>query len=423
MLTYNRKKYIERSIRSLYLRAGVIFDLYVFDDNSDKETQDLLMSLQKEYNFNLSINKGRKNIGSNFCDAILHIPKKYKYYTKVDSDIEILSDDLFLNLLEIFEYRYSGIKEIKGLTPRIEGVFNYQKYPKDIEFFKGHTIRLRTSICFGCCMVFSCDVFLEFKERVLKKISNKEVRKWGIDTDLYDTVLSLGAFAIVEDLSVYHIDNAYGQRRIDEKYFINRKRWNEMDLDEVWFIKVSKLLYPIVISKLNYEKIKKASSTFEEFFENCKLFLKDNQCIEKKIIEKEEEIKRIKLMPITMKTMYKISSPLNFSPDSNMKQGTFKYFSEIPIWAKNNPRLVIEKENVSDDEYNEITNPNILTTGTTGDIKTGDVFIEEKQEDVVNEEIVSPISEIIENIKETIIPEKIEKENVKKRRGRPKIKK
>lgn len=418
MLTYNRKKYIERSVRSLYARAGMSFDLYIFDDNSDKETQDLLISLQKEYNFNLSINKGRKNIGNNFCDAILHIPKKYKYYAKVDSDIEILSDYLFLNLLDAFEYHSPNTKEIKGVTPRIEGVFNYQRYPTDIEFFKGHTIRCRTSICFGCFMFFTSDVFLNFKEKVLKKISDKHINKWGIDTDLYDTVLSLGTFAIVEDLSVYHIDNMYGQRRNDEGYFIDRKRWNEMDLDEVWFIKVSKLLHPTFINKINYEKIKKASSTFEEFFENCKLFLKDNQCIEKKIVEKEEEIKRIKLMPIIMKTMYKISSPFNFSPDPNMKQGDSKYFSEIPIWAKNNVRLVIEKENVSDDEYNKFTNPVVVEVDKTEEI----LPIEEKEEIIKEEQKIDTPNEIIENIKEITVPEQT-KEVVKKHRGRPKTKK
>jgi len=417
MLTYNRRKYIERSIRSIYTRAGMSFDLYVFDDNSDKETQEVLVSLQKEYNFNLFINKNRKNIGSSFCDAILHIPKSYKYYAKVDSDIEILSDELFKNLIEIFEYHTPNTKDIKGITPRIEGVFDYQKYPKDIEFFKGHTIRCRTSICFGCCMFFTSDVFLEFKEKVLKKISNLEVRKWGIDTDLYDTVLSLGTFVIAEDLSVYHIDNAYGQRRIDENYFINRKRWNEMDLDEVWFIKVSKLMYPVSISKINYEKIKKASSTFEEFFENCKLFLKDNQCIEKKIVEKEEEIKRIKLMPIIMKTIYKISSPFNFSPDPNIKQGDCKYFAEIPSWAKNNVRLVIEKELVSDDEFNEHTNPVVLEAEKTG--KTINVS------EINNVEIVSPIIEtqevpVVNEVIENIISEKTEPTvKIKKQRGRP----
>ncbi len=42
--------------------------------------------------------------------------------------------------------------------------------------------------------------------------------------------------------------------------------------------------------------------------------------------------------------MYKISSPLNFRADPNIKHGSIKYFSKIPEWANNNPCIVIEQE-------------------------------------------------------------------------------
>lgn len=45
-----------------------------------------------------------------------------------------------------------------------------------------------------------------------------------------------------------------------------------------------------------------------------------------------------------MKTIYKISSPMNFRKDPNIEQGTFRYFSKLPDWAKNNPNIVIEVE-------------------------------------------------------------------------------
>jgi hypothetical protein len=47
---------------------------------------------------------------------------------------------------------------------------------------------------------------------------------------------------------------------------------------------------------------------------------------------------------MNMKTVYKVSSPTNFRKDPNIEQGTFRYFSKLPDWAKNNPNIVIEVE-------------------------------------------------------------------------------
>ena len=69
------------------------------------------------------------------------------------------------------------------------------------------------------------------------------------------------------------------------------------------------------------------------------------------------------------KTVYRVTSPLNFSPDKNMKQGTFKDFDEIPEWAINNTRLVIEKIEVKE----EIVLPKLiddtLVNETTKEVK------------------------------------------------------
>ena len=66
MLTYNRFQYVERSIDSLYKRAGHEFDLYVFDDFSDIDIQNKLKILQKKYNFKLFINEKRLGIYRSF---------------------------------------------------------------------------------------------------------------------------------------------------------------------------------------------------------------------------------------------------------------------------------------------------------------------------------------------------------------------
>lgn len=40
---------------------------------------------------------------------------------------------------------------------------------------------------------------------------------------------------------------------------------------------------------------------------------------------------------------YRITSPNNFKPITQMKQGTSVLCNKIPDWAKNNSRIVIEK--------------------------------------------------------------------------------
>ena len=339
-LTYNRSEYIERSFKSLYERAGCNFDLYVFDDFSDNKTIQVLKRLKKKYKFNLYINKERKNIYKNFYANFKKIPLDYDYYLKFDSDVEILTDNLFPMMIENFQFS----KEIKGLTVRVEGIRNIDKYDTEINFYGGHAIKFDAPIIYGCCLMFSNEVFLTFKrynEEELKKINEK----WAIDTMIYDTVLKLGKFLIIEDLSVYHIDNTYGQRRVNDSYFIDRKRWGRIDNDEVLYMKISKIIYPEYIQRNQYEKIKNNSMNCNEFLDNCKNFLKGkyNEKIEqkvesKKIIEKKEIL--------FIKKMYKITSPLNFKTDEHLEHGSFKYFKEIPDWAKNNSCIVIEQENI-----------------------------------------------------------------------------
>lgn len=326
-LTYNRPEYIERSFKSLYKRAGLNFDHFVFDDCSDKKTQELLKKLEKKYNFNLYINKERMGIYRNFYWNLIHIPTNYDYYVKLDSDIEILSDNFFSEIIEIFKLPGN----ISGMIPRIEGMRNKDIYDSYSEFYGGHTIKNEASIIYGCCLILTNNVFTSFKKLTKKEIK-KTNKKWGIDSLLYEHSKKIGKFLIIEDLSVYHIDNMYGQRKRNDFYFTDRKRWDIIDNDEVWYMKESKNIYPKYIKRKNFERIRKISSNFKEFSNSCKVFLKDNIIVE----TNNNKIKN------NIKIMYKITSPMNFKPDSNIQHGSFKLFSIIPEWAKNNPKVVIE---------------------------------------------------------------------------------
>lgn len=346
-LTYNRPDYIERSFESLYKRAGMKIEHYVFDDCSDNETIERLKELKNKYGFNLYINETHLGIYKSFYYNLSTIPSTFDYYVKLDSDVEILSDNMFPLLLEVF----SLSNKIGGITPRVEGILNSDRYDSLINFYNGHAIKDRASVVYGCCLVLSKKVFTSFLP--LERIEFEETtEKWGIDSKLYEHARRLGDFLIVEDLSVYHIDNTYGQRRLNNNYFTGRKRWKIPDVHEVWFMNVSKTIYPEYIRRGEYELILTVSSGFKDFLRTCKKYLKNKNIIKIKQ-DKMEGITEIKEK--NTKTMYKVTSPINFGTDVNMQHGSFKYFSKIPKWAIDNPNIVTETEEVLVEEDDEET--------------------------------------------------------------------
>ena len=204
-LTYNRPEYIVRSFESLYKRAGTKIDHYVFDDCSDSKTKNKLLELKRKYNFKLFLNKERVGIFRCFYMSLYNIPVDYDYYVKFDSDVEILSDNFFPEMLDIFNFP----EKVSGTMPRIEGIRNVDRCDTEIQFYNGHAIKYDAAAVSGCCMIFSNKMFTSFNRKTLEELEYLE-DKWGIDSILYDHAKSVGKFIAVEDLSVYHIDNAYG---------------------------------------------------------------------------------------------------------------------------------------------------------------------------------------------------------------------
>ena len=374
-LTYNRPSYIERSFESLYKRAGCQFDHYVLDDCSNKQTLQVLNRLQKKYKFRLLRSTEKLGIFKCFYTHLNKIPTDYKYYVKFDSDVEILSDNLFSQLIENFEHPLT----ISGLTPRVEGQVNSDRYEKTINFFKGHAIKIKAPIVYGCCLVFPAGVFNTFP-RMTKEQLDDCIEHWGVDSKLYDHALTKGAFLIIEDLSVYHIDNTYGQRRVYPEYFTDRKRWDIIDNEQVSYMNISKVIAPNYLEKEDYVKLRKLSKSYENFVELCLKFVKDRKesllaketyrlqaqrqerMIDEQLQKVEEEHQRSEKI-VLIKKIYKITSPLNFPRDLNIEHGSFKYFSEIPGWAKNNPLVVIEieeiKKNDESDKQQDDTKENV----------------------------------------------------------------
>jgi hypothetical protein len=242
------------------------------------------------------------------------------------------------------------------LVPRAQGIFNIDRNDYPINFYGGHSIKKNAPIVYGCCFIFRKEVF-----KTLNLPKNTQ-EKWGIDSVLYDYAKKHGNVLLVEDVDVYHIDNTFGQRRINGKYFLDRNRWNSADCSDIWFLEMSKLIYPKKIDRIAMIAIKQMSNNFEDFKNKC------NEFVNKKL-----NLSTINKKPKIMKTVYKITSPLNFGKDENIEHGTFKYFSEIPAWAKNNTKVVVEKEQVIDDfqeiieKENQILNEKEKASSTISD--------------------------------------------------------
>lgn len=351
-MTYNRPEYIIRSFESLYKRAGISFSHYVFDDCSDKKTQNILKELQKKFKFTLFHNEERLGLYKNFHKNIRKLPKYYDYYLKMDSDIEVLTDDIFSQMLLHFSFP----SNVGAITVRMEGLRNIDRYDTFLQFYGGDVLKLDHPIIYGCFMMFTNNVFNAFEQMTDQQLKQCN-EKWGIDSALYSHAIKMGKFLIIESLSCYHIDNTYGQRKKDNNYFTERRRWEKIDRDEIWYMKASKIIYPKYIPREIYVELIKDCEIFSMFVKKCKEYLKNPRFQHRTIIESAQIIqsctrekniaKKTKIEQknkIQIQTMYRICSPLNFGKsDKHILKGECQLFSEIPDWAKNNPVFVIEK--------------------------------------------------------------------------------
>lgn len=364
-LTFNRPDYIKRSFDSLYNRAGCGFDHYVFDDASDEETTAMLHSLQEQYGFTLLQNSETLGIFKNFHKNVREIPLTYEYYVKLDSDIEVLSDNLFSEMIEVFPFHSA----VCGATPKVEGVQGSQRSEEKmgtIQFFDGHAVRLNAPVVAGCCLMFTQKVFSAFPRMTDEQLADCK-DKWAIDAMLYNHALNFGRFVVIEDLSVYHIDNTYGQRKHDMLYFTARNRWNTMDKDEVWFMRVSRDIFPNFLDRSVLSLLKRSTltPTYESFYKACESALKYGFTEETvKLKESIDVLKTaVELANEPVITLFKVSAPPNFVPSKNLKKGEVRYYRQLPAWARKDSGIVVEAEKMTevDAEMKAYKEPQILT--------------------------------------------------------------
>jgi glycosyltransferase involved in cell wall biosynthesis len=348
-MTYNRPEYLEKSIVSLYKKAGRSFDHYVFDDFSDDKTYSILKKMQNKYKFKLFRNTERLGLYKNFHKNIKNIEKRYDYYLKHDSDIELLSNNIFNEMLEVSDFPLV----VSAITTRLEGIRNVDRYDCRMNFYNGHAIKYDSPVVYGCFMLIKGEVFDTFTRLSNQDIENSS-SKWGIDSEIYQHVKKAGHFLIVEDLSIYHIDNAYGQRKNNPGYFTDRNRWKGSDVDETILLQASKNLQHFFIDRKIYDEIINESNSAKEFNKYCKEYAKtgkmkidSGETITTISVRKEKLRKTTEAKPL--KEVFRISAPLNFAGRSlYMQKGETRVFTQLPEWAKNDPSLVIEKIKVAE---------------------------------------------------------------------------
>lgn len=341
-LTFNRPEYIKRSFDSLYKRAGMPFEHFVFDDCSDEHTQQMLKILQCRFGFKLFTSKKHANIYNNFKRHLHNVPLNFDYYLKLDSDIEILSDNLLVHLLDVSKYNNG---RVAGITPRVEGVLNADRYGGIINFFNGHAIKIDSPVVFGCCLLLSNHFFVKYAKN--SQVNKQET--WGIDAELYTEAKELGHFITIEDVSVYHIDNMYGQRRKHSEYFLKRKRWENIDTNDTSFLLASKYLYPKYIKTVVYKKLIQETFSFKHFLKKCKSFVKQKHSAECLNIQINDDMSKVE--PTSMCQVFKVISPTNFPPVKELKHGTYKYYKIVPRWAVNNSSVCVKLVMITVSEY------------------------------------------------------------------------
>jgi hypothetical protein len=238
----------------------------------------------------------------------------------------------------------------------------YELNNATIEFYNGHALKINVPIVNGCCLMLTKNVFETFPRMTDAELRDSK-EQYAVDSKLYSHSLLFGKFVIVEDLSVYHIDNTYGQRRQDMQYFVDRNRWPVIDKNESWFIQVSKDIYPRQLQRHILETLRRSSAenNYNAFLTACKNALASG--IDERLYSwdatKKPSVIRQQIIPSV--SVFKITAPDNFVDSKNLKRGTILYSLELPDWARTDNGVVIEKVRMSVEDARKVLTPDKFT--------------------------------------------------------------
>ena len=209
--SYNKEKYIKKSIRSALNQSYKKKEVIVFDDYSSDNSISIIRKIK---NIKLVINKDKKKKSSplNQINAIMRSLTKArgKYIFLLDGDDEFKNDKVE-KLMKYFKQNihFKMIQDKPSLRNR-KNFFNFKK--------KNHFFSIWPSIYPTSCIAIKKDYFLKF----LKFIEKNKYGNLEIDSRLVIYAFLNNDLKILDNsFTYYNIDN-YG---ISSKYIKFNKNW------------------------------------------------------------------------------------------------------------------------------------------------------------------------------------------------------
>ncbi len=214
-LTRDRLDYTKRNFQILRDKAGYDFDHFVVDNGSVDGTVDWLKansSLFKKIIF-LKENAGI-SVGSNRALGSIFNTGSYDLIIKMDNDCEVVTDNIILQMVEIFEdLKHDKIYASEYiLSPRVEGIANQ---PSRYDFVQIGGRRIgRVGIVGGLFHVVPVNVYKDYRFPVDMPLAR------GQDDHFCDWFIKRGGrIGYVEGLEVQHYETTDGQAKRYPDYF------------------------------------------------------------------------------------------------------------------------------------------------------------------------------------------------------------
>ena len=111
MRSYNRPEYLEKSLKSLdNTDITKCFKKIIYDDNSNKETLDILKKYEQKYDIIYNNTNYKQKSMVKFLDIILNRDYDYDYVCYLDNDVKVAN-----NFIEKCIYTFKLIKEEQEL--------------------------------------------------------------------------------------------------------------------------------------------------------------------------------------------------------------------------------------------------------------------------------------------------------------------
>ena len=202
----------------MYQTAGYLFDWFIVDNNSKKETTEWLErvgGIEKDRKIQIQYNNKNFGISKASNQALEMIGKDYDLILKVDNDCLFLSNNWLKDIVDLYERQKRII-----VAPRVEGLRdNPGGVPREGYFYIGNHFLGSAPHLGGICIVAPKEVYKDFR--------------WEEDDFLHgeqDYIFSQYALSqghmltYLENHIVEHMEGTSVQEKRYPEYFEQRKK-------------------------------------------------------------------------------------------------------------------------------------------------------------------------------------------------------